>query len=111
MPILPKPKDKCTGCPLYGNGRGFSALEGDGSSGLIVIAESLGRKEELAGLPLRPDAPSGGVFQRAVDVGKLSREVMTLTNTIRCKAAAPYPREALDQCRQHLDEAIAERRP
>ena len=93
------------------NGRGFSALEGDGSNGLLVVAESLGRKEERAGLPLRPDAPSGGVFQKALDVGKLSRSQLTITNTIRCKAEAPYPREALDQCRQYLDQAVEERQP
>lgn len=86
-------------------------LEGDGSSGLMVIAESLGRTEEREHLPLRPTAPSGGVFQKAVDNARLDRRVMTLTNTIRCRAEAPYAREALDHCRQYLDAAIEERQP
>lgn len=108
--MIPLPKT-CLGCPLFGGHKGFSVLEGDGSSGLMVIAESLGRNEERDGLPLRPNAPSGGVFQKAVDVSGLSRPSMTLTNTIRCKAESPYPQEALDHCRQYLDAAIEERKP
>lgn len=108
--MIPLP-DTCLGCPLHNHRKGFSVLEGDGSSGLMVIAESLGRNEERDGLPLRPNAPSGGVFQKAVDTSGLSRKVMTLTNTIRCKSEAPYPREALDHCRQYLDAAVAERQP
>ena len=105
---LKKP-DTCRGCPLYRNGFGFSALEGDGS--LMVIAESLGRAEEREGLPLRPHAPSGGVFQRALDVAGLKRSTMTLTNTIRCKSEAPHPRAAIDHCKQHLDAAVAQCKP
>jgi uracil-DNA glycosylase family 4 len=110
MISLPK---TCLGCPLYDSHKGFSALEGDGSSGLMVIAESLGRAEEKDGLPLRPRAPSGGVFQKAINTSGLTelRRTATITNTIRCKAEAPYPREALDHCRQYLDAAIAERKP
>lgn len=108
--MIPLP-ETCVGCPLYSPRKGFSVLEGDGSSGLMVIAESLGRMEERDSLPLRPNAPSGGVFQKAVDTSGLSRKVMTLTNTIRCKAEAPYPPEALAHCRQYLDAAIEERKP
>lgn len=108
--MIPLPKT-CLGCPLFGEHKGFSRLEGDGSSGLMVIAESLGRNEERDGLPLRPNAPSGGVFQKAVDTSGLSRPSMTLTNIIRCKAEAPYPPEAVAHCRQYLDAAIEERKP
>jgi uracil-DNA glycosylase family 4 len=108
--MIPLPKT-CLGCPLYSEHKGFSSLEGDGSSGLMVIAESLGRNEERDGLPLRPKAPSGGVFQKAVDMSGLSRPSMTLTNIIRCKAEAPYPPEAIAQCSQYLDAAVDERKP
>lgn len=110
--MIPLPKT-CLGCPLYSEHKGFSALEGDGSSGLMIIAESLGRAEERDGLPLRPRAPSGGVFQKAINTSGLIelRRTATITNTIRCKAEAPYPQEALDQCRQYLDAAIDERKP
>jgi uracil-DNA glycosylase family 4 len=108
--MIPLPKT-CISCPLYSEHKGFSRLEGDGSSGLMVIAESLGRNEERDSLPLRPNAPSGGVFQKAVDMSGLSRPSRTLTNIIRCKAEAPYPPEAVAQCRQYLDAAVEERKP
>lgn len=114
--MLAKPST-CMGCELYGNGVGFSALEGTGESGLMVIAEALGAKEERKGLPLRPDAPAGGVFQQALDVGKLLREQMTLTNIVRCRPPGNelkgmyWERPAIDHCRQYLDAAVAERRP
>ena len=69
--------------------KGFSLLEGDGSSGLMVLAESLGAAEEKDGLPLRPRAPSGGVFQRAVNMSKLDRRSMTITNTGTNTATIP----------------------
>lgn len=108
--MIPLPPT-CIGCPLHGERKGFSLLEGDGSSGLMVLAESLGRNEEKDSLPLRPYAPSGGVFQKAVKGAALDRRVMTVTNSIRCKAEAPYPPEAIQQCQQYLDQAVAERRP
>jgi uracil-DNA glycosylase family 4 len=108
--MIPLPKT-CLGCSLHSNRKGFSLLEGDGSSGLMVIAESLGRAEEIDGLPLRPRAPSGGVFQKAVNGGGINRKLLTITNTIRCKSEAPYPPEAVAQCRQYLDAAVEERKP
>jgi uracil-DNA glycosylase family 4 len=96
---------------LFDEHKGFSRLEGDGSSGLMVIAESLGRQEERESLPLRPTAPSGGIFQRAVDTSGLSRPSMVLTNTIRCKSEAPYPPEAIEHCRQYTDAAIEQQQP
>lgn len=90
---------------------GYSLLEGDGSSGLMVIAESLGRNEEKDGLPLRRYAPSGKVFQQALDAAGIRRSSLTLTNIIRCKSEAPHPQAAIDHCRQYLDAAIAERQP
>lgn len=108
--MIPLPQT-CEGCPLYEPAKGFSRLEGDGSSGLMVIAESLGYHEERAALPLRPNAPSGGIFQKALKVYNLQRDTMTLTNTLRCKCEAPYPPEAIAHCSQYLDQAIEERQP
>lgn len=109
---LPLP-DTCLGCDLYAPDKGFSILEGDGSSGLMIIAESLGRAEEQDALPLRPRAPSGGVFQKALNISGLTqlRSTSTITNTIRCKAEAPYPAEAIKHCSQYLDQAVNERKP
>lgn len=115
--------DTCKDCllcdhPAWGNARGgFSILEGDGTSRLMVVAEALGAQEERAGLPLRPTAPAGGVFQKAVDVSGLNRAAMTLTNIVRCRPPGndllgmPYERDAIDHCKQYLDQAVSERKP
>lgn len=113
--MIPLPST-CGPCVLN-HKMGYSQLEGDGSSGLMVIAEGLGRQEERVGLPLRESAPAGGVFQKAVDAAGLDRRVMTLTNIIRCRPpgnelrGTTYEREAIDNCKQYLDAAVAERRP
>lgn len=113
--MIPLPRE-CRGCPLD-HAEGFSALEGEGTNGLMIIAEALGRYEEAEGLPLRPDAKAGGVFQKALDFAGLDRAKATLTNTVRCRPPNNelrgmwYYRESVDHCKQYLDLAIAERKP
>lgn len=121
MPLLAKP-EHCRPCVLWEGGKwcgskGFSRLEGSGENGLMVIAEALGKNEEREALPLRPDAKAGGVYQKALDVGKLTREAATLTNIVRCRPPGnelrgmPYERAAIDHCKYYLDQAVEERKP
>lgn len=117
MPVLPKP-DYCRPCALYGNGMGFSSLEGYGDSGLMVVAEALGEQEEEDGLPLRPHAPSGGLFNRASSrESAIDRQSLTLTNIVRCRPpdnelwGHPYTYPAIDHCAKYLHEAVAQRKP
>lgn len=113
--MIPLPSD-CRGCVLD-HASGYSNLEGTGENGLMVIAEALGAYEEEEGLPLRPDARAGGVYQRALDMSGLNRALPTITNTIRCRPpnnelrGAWYYRAAVDHCKRYLDRAIAERKP
>jgi uracil-DNA glycosylase family 4 len=98
-------------------GLGFSNLEGSGTNGVLVVAESLGEWEEIDGLPLRPQAPAGSVFQKSLRWQGLDRTEFTLTNILRCRPpknrldGAPYEREAIDHCRTYLDAVISERKP
>lgn len=117
--MIPLPQH-CKSCILYPehrNGLGFSKLEGSGTNGVMVIAEALGEWEEIDGLPLRPQAPAGSTFTRALRWQGLEREAFTLTNIVRCRPprnyldGAPYERESIDHCRTYLDAAIAERKP
>lgn len=116
MPVLPKP-DYCRPCPLYGNGTGFSSLEGYGDSYLMVVAEALGEHEEEDGLPLRPHAPSGGLVQRALRESGINRQSLTLTNIVRCRPpdnelwGHAYTFPAIDHCAAYLNEAVAQRKP
>lgn len=117
--MIPFPID-CNGCELralHSGTYGFSLLEGDGSSGLLVSAEALGDWEERDGLPLRPWAPSGRIFQRALDERSIRRDSLTITNIVRCKPpgnelrGASYERAAIDHCQRYFDRAVRERQP
>jgi uracil-DNA glycosylase len=118
MPIpLPPHCKSCVLYPEHRNGLGFSNLEGSGTNGVLVVAEALGEYEEIDGLPLRPMAPAGSVFQKSLRWQGLDRSEFTLTNIVRCRPpknwldGAPYEREAIDHCRTHLDAVISERKP
>jgi len=114
--MLPKP-DSCLGCPLYGDGMGFSALEGTGSLGVLVAAEALGARERADGLPLRPHADAGSVFQRALKLAGVAREQLVITNIVRCQPpgnfleGAEYEREAIERCSQYLQDAVRRFQP
>lgn len=121
MPVLPKP-DYCRPCPLYnaseyGPGQGFSSLEGYGDSGLFVVADSLGQREEEDGLPLRPHGASGRIFQRALDELGIDRQALTVTNLVRCRPPGnelwgqPWTSSAVDHCRHYLSGAVGQRTP
>lgn len=114
--MLPKPSH-CADCPLVGNAMGFSNLEGTGESGLLVLAEALGEHEEDDGLPLRPQAPAGSIFQRALRESRTRRNDLLITNIVRCRppgnelVGAEYERAAIDHCQHYLDHAIAQYQP
>lgn len=114
--MLPKPTH-CLPCPLYGGGTGFSHLEGTGDLRLLVAAEALGENEEEDGLPLRPYAQAGAVFQRALRESGIKRNDLLITNMVRCRPpgnelrGAPYEREALNHCSTYFDQAVAQHQP
>lgn len=114
--MIPKPTH-CQLCPLYGSGLGFSNLEGSGESGLLVLAEALGEHEEDDGLPLRPHAPAGSVFQRALRDSNIRRNDLLISNIVRCRPpgnellGAPYERDAIDRCSAYLTAAVKQYKP
>jgi uracil-DNA glycosylase family 4 len=107
----------CVGCALHSHGTDFSAIEGTGSSGVLILAEASGEHEQRDQLPLRPWAPAGGVLERAFRRMGLDRQMFSITNTVRCRPknnwleSAPWEYSAINHCRPNLDAAIAERRP
>ena len=117
--LLPKPDNPCRvcNCPLYGSGMGFSQLEGSGSNGVLVVAEALGEHEERDGLPLRPYADAGSVFQEATRLVGEDRGAFALTNVCRCRPpgnvleGAPYEMAAIGCCQGLLDEAVRLAKP
>src|SRR5687767_10370311 len=111
MPILSKPA-ACSGCPLVTLGTGFSESEGTGANGVLVVAEALGDNECKEGLPLRPYAQAGSVFERAVRKAGFRREEFAITNTVRCQPpgnkleGARYEAGAVEHCYKHHFQSV-----
>lgn len=85
--IRTKPSS-CSGCACEHHGSDFSVPEGLGSLGVMVIAEASGENEAREGLPLRPYAATGGVYERALRRLGYNREQFVTTNQIRCFVSA-----------------------
>ncbi len=111
----------CEGCQLHDRNiaLGFMSPEGNGSSGVLVIAEALGEREAADGLPLRPNAPAGSVFAGIIRrIAGLDRSNLLLSNTIWCRPGiknwldgAPYEPSAIEHCQQYNRKLVADRRP
>jgi uracil-DNA glycosylase family 4 len=75
----------CGGCPLQlAGGAGFMEAEGLGTTGVMAIAEALGEHEYNEGLPLRPNAPAGSVYERSIKRAGLDRTQLVTTNMVKC---------------------------
>ncbi len=111
----------CAGCPLYDNhiGLGFTRPEGTGSSGVLVVAETPGDHEVQAGLPLRPNSPTGSVFQGILRrMSGVDRNQFTITNTTQCRPGrfgyldgTSYEFAAIEHCQQYNASLVQQRRP
>lgn len=111
--MLPKP-DTCIGCPLYsrphGKTMGFSYPTGTGKNGVMIVAEALGKDEELAGVPLI--GKSGYTLFQQLKRIDIEREDFTIFNTIACRppdnklVKMVYEADAIAHCAPNLDRAI-----
>jgi len=68
-------------CPIPG-ARGYSAPEGTGSLGVLILGEALGDSESADGLPFRPYAPAGAVLERAIRRCGYHRDQFVLWNVV-----------------------------
>jgi len=129
MPRLDKP-EICRGCvgdtwrhPIGHTSRltephtGWSRDEGAGTSGVLVCAEALGQNEDADGLPLRPQAQAGSLFERALKRCGYDRSMFRLTNIVRCRpphdilTGASYEFEVIQHCRSYLLDTLREMSP
>lgn len=69
---------ECRNCSLDPIATGFSIPEGSGSLGVYVQAEALGSNEARDGLPLRPDAQAGSLFQRILNLAGIDRQQLRI---------------------------------
>lgn len=113
--MIPKPKE-CSGCPLFerphGKPNGFSFPVGTGKNGVMVVAEALGKDEEIDGIPLV--GKSGYTLFQQLKRVDIEREDFTLYNVLACRppdnklAGMSWERGAIAKCAPNLDKAIAE---
>lgn len=107
----------CDSCILKPHGSDFSAVEGTGANGVLLVGEASGQMEQRDQLPFRPYAPAGSVLERCLRRMGLSRQSFSISNCVRCRPRhdflddAPWEYSALRSCRPNLDQVIAERKP
>lgn len=111
----------CEGCQLHDKNiaLGFMSPEGNGSSGVLIIAPFLGERETHDGLPLRPNSPAGSVFAGLIRrISGLDRSNLLLSSTIWCRPGpknwldgAPYEPSAIEHCQQYNKQLVADRKP
>jgi len=105
------------GCACSSHGTDFSAIEGTGSSRILIVGEASGDHERRDQLPFRPWAPAGGVLERAFQRMGLKRNQFAITNVLRCRpkndwfSKSPWEHSAANHCRANLKAAIAQFQP
>lgn len=118
--LLPKPPT-CKGCPLFGDGFGFSRTRGEGKEKILIFGEALGEEEELAGIAFVGKTGSflSRIISRTIDPEtnlplSIDRDFW-VRNTVMCRPPnndlAPYEKEAVEKCRRYALEAIEELKP
>lgn len=113
--MLQKPQT-CAGCPLQTLGQGFMQVEGRGTSGVMLIGESLGEKEAEEGRPFV--GPAGNLLNNALTRAGIDRGTLTIANIIFCQPPGnqligqPYYEPAAAQCMfRHTEPAIRAAKP
>ena len=107
----------CHGCQLQNHGHDFSAIEGSGRNGVLVVAEASGEQEARDLLPLRPYAPAGALFERTLRRLGLDRQDFAITNLLRCRPRSnllvnmPYESAVINSCRPNLEQAYNQFQP
>lgn len=109
----------CSGCPLSTNPKCgyFTKITGSGRSGVLIVGEASGEHEAREARPFIEHAPAGSILEKAIRTAGHNRDDFWITNVIRCRppnnflAGAPYEREAIQNCSQYLNRALAELKP
>lgn len=112
--MLQKPTT-CSGCVLYsssewGKTLGWVPASGNGSNGVMIVAEAAGEQEELDGIGLV--GPAGQYLWSQLQRVGIDREGFRVSNCLYCRPPnnellkMPYTEAALEHCRPHLDADI-----
>lgn len=82
-----------------------------------MVGEAPGEREDADRLPFRPHAPAGSVLDRTIRRASLDRSQFAIWNQIACRPPknflehAPYEFDAINHCRQHMDQIVQRFKP
>jgi uracil-DNA glycosylase family 4 len=110
----------CDSCPHSAHGQRFIGPDGSGSSGVMLVGDSVWKDELAAGRVFAGAA--GRLLDRILSLmpgGGMQRNDLTVANSIFCAPKylgwmdRPHPEAvtAIEHCRPNLDELIEQRRP
>lgn len=109
----------CLGCPLYempfGSTHGWVGPHGDGSNGVLIIAEAAGKEEAEKGIPLVGRA--GQYLFTQLQRAGIERDGFVTHNVLSCRppdnklAGMPFEAAAIKHCAPNLDATIASMKP
>jgi uracil-DNA glycosylase family 4 len=110
---------ECATCAHAREGSRFIPSDGTGANGLLLVGDSPWKDEQRAGRVFAGAA--GKLLDRVLTLGGMQRNDLTIWNTIQCNpphlgwmdAPRKYPEAAaaVEHCRPHLDQIIADRAP
>lgn len=107
---MQKPLHPCSTCLLKGSMQGFVPASGDGSNGVLMIAEAAGENEAAQGMPLVGKA--GYYLWENLKRAGIEREGFRVHNALSCRppgnklAKMPYELEVIQHCSPLLDSTI-----
>jgi uracil-DNA glycosylase len=116
MPLQKPPE--CFSCPLENIGQGFSTPDGLGTSGVVIIGETLGHDEMIEGKPFRPRAQSGSKLDECIKIAgeelgiPLTRNHFLLWNVVACNppgdrlSGTSYEHAAIRHCEKNFVKVI-----
>ncbi len=104
-----RPEEDCRRCLLHEGRARLVMPDGDPRSPLALVGEAPGAKEDEQGRPFV--GRSGKLLGRLLEEEGLSRSVVYITNTVKCRPPdnrAPT-QEEMDACYPFLEEELADR--
>jgi uracil-DNA glycosylase family 4 len=94
----------CKTCILYNLGTSFTAVEGKGRSGVMLIGEAAAHDDAIDGLPFRPHSQGGSKLEECIKLNGMSRDDFIITSIVRCQPPDSrlsniwYEQRAIDTC-------------
>jgi DNA polymerase len=95
LPALRRAASGCRGCPLWKDATQTVFGEGPSGAELVLVGEQPGDREDRQGEPFV--GPAGAMLDRALDMAKIERNAVYLTNAVKHFKWRPRGKRRLHQ--------------